>query len=158
LDDGAIVAQAARYRAGGADVIDLGCSPEHPIADLGRIVRLLRAEGHRVSIDTWSESEALSGDAPGAEYLLSPDSRNIALAGRIAAIPVIIPDAGRGVASLLRNVEEARRHGATRVLADAVLDPIHFGFAASLCRYAEARQALPDVDMLMGTGNLTELT
>jgi dihydropteroate synthase len=127
LDDGAIVAQAARYRAAGADVIDLGCSPEHPIADLGRLVRLLRAEGHRVSIDTWNESEALSGDAAGAEYLLSLDSRNIALAGRIAAVPVVVPDAGRGVASLVRNVEEARG-------------------------------ALPGVGMLMGTGNLTELS
>jgi dihydropteroate synthase-like protein len=158
LSDADIVALAARYRACGADLIDLGCSPEHPIADLGRIVRLLRAEGHRVSIDTWNEAEALSGDAAGAEYLLSLDARNIALAGRIAAVPVVIPDAGRGVASLVRNVEEARRRGASRVLADAVLDPIHFGFTASLCRFAEARAALPDVDMLMGTGNLTELT
>jgi dihydropteroate synthase-like protein len=158
LGDTEIVAMAARYRAAGADVIDLGCSPEHPLADLGRLVRLLRAEGHRVSIDTWNETEALSGDAAGAEYLLSLDGRNIALAGRIAAVPVVIPDTGRGVASLVRNVEEARRRGATRVLADAVLDPIHFGFTASLCRFAEARAALPDVEMLMGTGNLTELT
>jgi dihydropteroate synthase-like protein len=158
LGDAEIVALAARYRASGADLIDLGCSPEHPVADLGRLVRLLRAEGHRVSIDTWNEAEALSGDAAGAEYLLSLDSRNIGLAGRIAAVPVVLPDTGRGVPSLVRNVEEARRRGASRVLADAVLDPIHFGFTASLCRFAEARAALPDVDMLMGIGNLTELT
>jgi len=44
------------------------------------------------------------------------------------------------------------------VIADPVLDPIPFGFAASLGRFLEARKALPDVDLLMGVGNLTELT
>ncbi|MEJ2125805.1 MAG: dihydropteroate synthase, partial [Alphaproteobacteria bacterium] len=39
-----------------------------------------------------------------------------------------------------------------------VLDPIHHGFAASLVRYAEFRRARPNAEMLMGTGNLTELT
>jgi dihydropteroate synthase-like protein len=158
LSDGEIVAAAARYREAGADVIDLGCSPENPIDDLGRIVRLLRAEGHRVSLDTFDENEALSGDAAGAEFLLSVDSRNIALAGKVAAAVVVIPDQGQGVPSLLRNIEEARRRGARRVIADAVLDPIHFGFAASLRRFCEARGALPDMEMLMGVGNLTELT
>jgi dihydropteroate synthase-like protein len=43
-------------------------------------------------------------------------------------------------------------------MADPVLDPIHFGFTESLLRYAKLRQARPDAAMLMGTGNLTELT
>jgi len=43
-------------------------------------------------------------------------------------------------------------------LADTVLDPINFGFAASLLRYAEFRRRVPEAEMLMGTGNLTELT
>jgi dihydropteroate synthase-like protein len=43
-------------------------------------------------------------------------------------------------------------------ICDPVLDPIHFGFTASLLRYAAFRYARPDAEMLMGTGNLTELT
>ena len=39
-----------------------------------------------------------------------------------------------------------------------MLDPIHFGFADSLGRYREVRARLPEAEMLMGTGNLTELT
>jgi dihydropteroate synthase len=39
-----------------------------------------------------------------------------------------------------------------------VLDPIHFGFAASLGRFIEARRRWPEVELIMGTGNLTELT
>ena len=159
LDDAAIIAAADRYRAAGADLIDLGCSPEHPVRDLGRVVGLLRNRGFRVSVDTFDEAEALAGDAAGAEMILSLDSRNLHLAGRLRnAVPVVIPDAGEGLPSLLRNVEAARRAGAARVIADAVLDPIHFGFAESLWRFFEARRALPEVEMLMGVGNLTELT
>jgi dihydropteroate synthase-like protein len=158
LSDAQIVALADRYRRDGADLIDLGCSPERPVADLGRLVRLLRAEGHRVSIDTFNEAEALSGDAAGAEMLLSLDSRNLHLAGRIAATPVVLPDPGGRVETLVRNVEEALRRGAPRVVADAVLEPIHFGYAASIQRFCAARQALPDTEMLIGVGNLTELT
>src|SRR5262249_6354657 len=88
LDDAAIVEAAERYRRSGADVIDLGCPPERPLPDAGRIVRLLKERGHRVSIDTFDEREALSADAAGAELLLSLDSRNLALAGRLRhAVP-----------------------------------------------------------------------
>jgi dihydropteroate synthase-like protein len=159
LSDEDIVRAAERYRRSGADVIDLGCSPEHPIQNTGRIVRLLKERGFRVSIDTFNEAEALSADAAGAEILLSLSSENIGLAGRLEhAVPVVLPDHGQGLASLRRNLDEARRLGARRVIADPVLDPIHFGFAASIRRYCEAREALPDVEMLMGAGNLTELT
>jgi dihydropteroate synthase len=159
LTDEQILEAAGGYRRSGADVIDLGCSPEHPIEDLGRIVRLLRDRGHRVSADTFDAGEALSADAAGAEFLLSLDSRNIDLAGRLRhAVPVIVPDQGEGLPSLHRNIEEARRRGVRRFIADPVLDPIHFGLAASIRRFCEAREALPDTEMLMGVGNLTELT
>ena len=39
-----------------------------------------------------------------------------------------------------------------------MLDPIHFGFARSIGRFIEARRRWPEVELLMGTGNLTELT
>jgi dihydropteroate synthase len=159
LADEEILAAAEGYRRSGADVIDLGCSPEHPVKDAGRIVALLRERGFRVSIDTFNEAEALSADAAGAELLLSLGSQNIHLASRLrSAVPVVIPDPGQGLPSLRRNLDEARRRGAVRLIADPVLEPIQFGFAASLRRYCEAREEMPGVDMLMGVGNLTELT
>ena len=39
-----------------------------------------------------------------------------------------------------------------------MLDPINFGFTQSLERYAQVRRERPEAEMLMGTGNLTELT
>src|SRR5205814_3805711 len=41
---------------------------------------------------------------------------------------------------------------------DPVLEPIGFGFARSLGRYLEVRRRYPQAEMLMGVGNLTELT
>ena len=39
-----------------------------------------------------------------------------------------------------------------------MIEPIGFGFAASLQRYFETRRRYPDAAMMMGVGNLTELT
>jgi dihydropteroate synthase len=39
-----------------------------------------------------------------------------------------------------------------------VIEPIGFGFAASLGRYLDVRRRYPQAEMLMGVGNLTELT
>jgi len=61
------------------------------------------------------------------------------------------------VPSLLRAAEAAERRG-IRAILDPVVDPVHFGFTASLIRYAELRRAMPQAEILMGTGNLTELT
>ena len=41
---------------------------------------------------------------------------------------------------------------------DPIIEPIGFGFAASLGRYLEVRRRYPDAAMMMGVGNLTELT
>ncbi|HAO73153.1 MAG TPA: dihydropteroate synthase, partial [Planctomycetaceae bacterium] len=41
---------------------------------------------------------------------------------------------------------------------DPVLEPIGFGFAASLGRYLDVRKRYPKSEMMMGIGNLTELT
>jgi dihydropteroate synthase len=43
-------------------------------------------------------------------------------------------------------------------LLDSILAPINSGFAASLARYVEVRRRHPEAELLMGTGNLTELT
>jgi dihydropteroate synthase-like protein len=43
-------------------------------------------------------------------------------------------------------------------LADPILDPIPFGFTRSIVRYQRLRDRYPDVAIMMGVGNLTELT
>ena len=43
-------------------------------------------------------------------------------------------------------------------IADPILDPINYGFTDSIMRYRELRNKYPDIHIMMGTGNVTELT
>jgi dihydropteroate synthase-like protein len=156
MDD--IFKRARYYVACGADVIDVGCTPERPASNVGEVVSALRSEGFRVSLDTFDAQEILAGDKAGAEYLLSLNSQNLHLAADLSCTPVIIPDFGKGLDSLAANIEAVERLGVTRYLIDPILSPITFGFAESLSRYGEARQRYPHAEILMGVGNVTELT
>ncbi len=153
-----ILRRARYYVACGADVIDVGCTPERPAPNVGEIVSTLRSEGFRVSLDTFDEQEILAGDKAGTEFLLSLNSQNLHLAPDLACTPVIIPDFGKGLDSFAANIEAVERLGVRRFLIDPILSPITFGFTESLSRYAEARRRYPEAEILMGVGNVTELT
>ena len=66
-----ILARAARLRAHGADVIDLGCLPETPFPHLEDAVQALKAAGFAVSVDSVDPEELRRGGRAGADYLLS---------------------------------------------------------------------------------------
>jgi dihydropteroate synthase-like protein len=153
----AIATRAELLRAQGADVIDLGCLPDTPFPHLEDAVRELKARGLAVSVDSAEPEELRRGGAAGADYLLSLTERNLAIAEETGARPVLIPAKHGDLASLYRAAEHAEERGLAAIL-DPVIDPIHFGFAESLSRYRDVRARLPDAEMLMGTGNLTELT
>ncbi len=153
-----ILRKARYYAACGADVIDVGCTPGHPASNIGEIVAALRSDGFRASLDTFDPDEIIAGDKAGVEYLLSLNSQNLHLAADLSCTPVIIPDFGKGLDSLAANIEAVERSGVTRYLIDPILEPITFGFAESLSRYSEARRRYPHAEVLMGVGNITELT
>ncbi|MFL6928548.1 MAG: DUF6513 domain-containing protein [Xanthobacteraceae bacterium] len=153
----AIVARAHTMAAAGADVIDLGCLPDTPFPHLEEAVRELKAAGFQVSVDSAANDELQRGGRAGANFILSLTEANLDIAVETGARPILIPAEHGDLASLLRAAEAADRRGISAIL-DAILDPIHFGFTASLSRYAELRRRLPEAEILMGTGNLTELT
>jgi dihydropteroate synthase-like protein len=148
----------ARSLAGkGADIIDLGCLPDTPFPHLEESVGLLKADGLKVSVDSFAVDELRRGAGAGADFLLSLSEDTLDLAFETEAVPVLVPAQPGDVPSLVRAAE--RLAAAKKpFLADPVLEPIHFGFVASLQRYAEFRRLMPEAQMLMGTGNLTELT
>jgi dihydropteroate synthase-like protein len=152
-----IVARARAMRAAGADVIDLGCLPDTPFAHLEEAVAELTRNGIPVSVDSADTAELRRGGRAGAGFLLSLTEHTLDVAAETGAQPVLIPAPHADLPSLLRAAEAADKRGIAAIL-DPILDPIHFGFMASLSRYAELRQRLPDAEILMGTGNLTELT
>ncbi|CAH1748843.1 Dihydropteroate synthase [Thauera humireducens] len=157
LDIDAIVARAHALRTDGADVIDLGCLPATPFDHLEDAVRALKGEGFRVSVDSLDLAELRRGAGAGADYLLSLTPDHLWLADETDAIPVLIPRESGDEASLHGAVEHLLKRGRP-FLADAILDPIPYGLLASLCRYQRLRERFPDIDIMMGVGNVTELT
>lgn len=153
----AILARAAAMRKAGADVIDVGCLPETPFPHLEETIHALKAEGHKVSVDSADPSELSRGARAGADFLLSLDETTLDIAEGTKTVPVLVSKPHGDLDSLVRAAEEAARRGLA-FLVDPILDPIHFGFTQSLLRYAETRRRLPEAEIMMGTGNLTELT
>ena len=152
-----ILARADEYRAAGANVIDLGCLPDTPFAHLEEAVASLKSAGHAVSVDSGMAEELRRGQRAGADFLLSLTERTLKIAEEGDAVPVLIPAEPGDLDSLTRAVETMLARGRP-FLADPVLDPIHFGFTESLMRYRDLRRRFPEIEMLMGIGNLTELT
>lgn len=157
LTEDRLLRQAQSYRDSGADLIDLGCIPGESWSQIGRAVRLLRAEGLRVSIDSFDEAEVEQGVAAGAELVLSCNQTNLAWAKEIPAEFVVIPDDVKDLDSWNETRQQLVQAG-RKFRLDPVIEPIGFGFAASLQRYFETRRRFPDDTMMMGVGNLTELT
>jgi dihydropteroate synthase-like protein len=152
-----IIARAAYYKASGADIIDLGCPVEGCFPDIEKVVRALRAEGFSVSVDSFNAEDILGADRAGVDFLLSINSQNMDLARRLKCKVVVIPDEGQGLESLERNVAQLESCHIPYII-DPVLKPISFGFAESIRDFIITRDKHPQADMLIGLGNLTELT
>jgi len=152
-----ILQRAYRYRDDGANVIDLGCLPEVAFAHLAESVHLLKAEGFAVSVDSLHSQDLLVGGRAGADYLLSLNRDTLWIAEEVASTPILIP-AQQGDLESLQSAWETLHAQGRECIVDPILDPIHFGFTESIVRYHETRRRLPDAKMMMGVGNLTELT
>ncbi len=152
-----ILAEAKQLAADGADVIDVGCVPGESWAGVGETVRALRNAGHRVSIDSMNPREIEPAVRAGAELVLSVNATNRGAARNWGCEVVVVPDAPAELAGLDETVSLLADAG-VRLRIDPVLEPIGFGFAASLERFFAIRRRYPDAEMMMGIGNLTELT
>ena len=160
LSQQAILSQADYYRASGADVIDVGCTPGLAFPALADRVGALRASGHQVSVDSMEPEEIRTAVAAGATWVLSINGSNREVVRDLAgsgARAVVIPDSGASLETLDPTIAALERAGVSYLL-DPILEPIGFGFLASLERFAEVSRRYPGVPQMMGVGNLTELT
>jgi dihydropteroate synthase-like protein len=153
----AIVAKAKALKADGADVIDLGCLPGTVFPHLDEAVAELVRQGLTVSVDSLDPAELKRGSKAGASYLLSLTAQTLDLAFEVEATPILIPAKHGDMDELVRSWETLAKQG-KRAIVDPILDPIMFGFSESLCRFQSLRDRLPEAEMLMGIGNVTELT
>jgi dihydropteroate synthase-like protein len=92
--------------------------------------------------------------------VLSVNGSNVDVARDLAtsgARWVAIPDLGGTLDTLQPTIAKLEAWRAP-YLIDPILEPIGLGFTASIERYAEVRRRWPEAEMMMGIGNLTELT
>ncbi len=152
-----IVEQARQLARDGADMIDVGCEPGEPWSGIADSIKALRDEGMRVSVDSLNPVEIAPAVSAGAELVLSVNSTNREAALDWGVEVVAIPDNPSRLEGLYDTVQLLAESGVP-LRVDPILEPIGFGFANSLGRYLTVRQQLPEAEMMMGIGNLTEMT
>ncbi|MEM9367792.1 MAG: dihydropteroate synthase [Planctomycetota bacterium] len=153
----AVCQEAAALRACGADRIDLGCDPSRQCDVIGDYVSALRADGHAISIDSFDEREVSAAVKAGADLVLSVNSTNRHRAPAWGCEVVAIPDRPEDLSSLHETIAFLDQE-AVPYRVDPILEPIGSGLMKSLIRYDAIRDLYPKARMMMGIGNLTELS
>jgi dihydropteroate synthase-like protein len=152
-----LIERATTLRAEGADVIDVGCDPGSRWSNVGDAVARLVDLGFAISIDTFDSWEAAEACRRGASLVLSVNSSNRNAAVDWGREVVAIPDTPDDEKSFFETIEFLATKSVPHRL-DPILEPIGMGFTQSLLRYAQTRRTFPQAEMMMGIGNLTELT
>ncbi len=152
-----IVTMANAMRDDGATLIDVGCLPGQTWHAVGDCIATLKSEGHRVSVDSLNPVEISAAAKQGAELVLSVNASNRQHAPDWGIEVVAIPDDIRDIGSLEPTIEFLTRKNVPFRI-DPILEPIGLGFTPSIKRYIDARARWPEIEIMMGVGNLTELT
>lgn len=153
----AVVTAALSLAESGADVIDVGCVPGESCDRVAEIVAALRQHQLRVSVDSFDRREVEQAVSAGAELILSCNHSNLDWVTKLDTEVVVIPDTPSDMASLDRLIDSVSTAG-TPFRIDPIVEPIGMGFTRSLERYMTMRRRYPQVPMMMGVGNVTELT
>lgn len=158
LSPGELIERAEHLQRDGADRIDLGCEPGHRWTAVADTVKRMIDLGFTVSIDSFDPWEVAQATHAGASLVLSVNSKNRDQAADWGVEVVAIPDVPSEMEKSLHETIEALDRQRIPLRIDPILEPIGCGFAASLDRYYRVRQWFPEAPIMMGIGNLTELT
>ncbi len=143
------------YQESGADIIDLGIPLEFDVRDVRRIVKVARDHCEALSIDTFDRRAIEIGIEQGIDMVMSVSYSNIECSELLRS-DIAVVAVEREVKKLRKLVEHLKRR-TEKVIADPILDP-PLDVASSIMRYAEYRKLDPETPLLMGIGNVTELT
>ena len=152
-----IIMQAERYKKDGADIIDIGCLPSTEFPHLTDTISELKKHNFIVSVDSLNTDELIKGSKAGADYILSLQESSIWVMNEVDSIPVVIPNYPNEEKKFYKLIETLIKEDKD-FIADSILEPINFGFTNSIVRYQRLRKKFPDIEIMIGVGNLTELT
>ena len=154
---GQIIKQANMYKKDGADIIDIGCLPSTKFPHLSETIQELKKQNFMVSVDSLDTNDLITGSKAGADFLLSLQEKSIWVMDEVDSIPVIIPDSPREENNFHKLIDRLLKDN-RQFIADSILEPINFGFTDSIVRYQKLRRKFPNIEVMIGIGNLTELT
>ncbi|MBU4266064.1 MAG: dihydropteroate synthase-like protein [Candidatus Altiarchaeales archaeon] len=154
---------AGYYEESGAEIIDIGMvAGEDNSAKVAEIVGAVRdSTDLPVAIDSLQEREILAAVDARVDLVLSLDLTNYEISDSLDVPAVIIPRDENG--KLPKNVDDRIKilenlmGKVENFIVDPVLEPPNLGLVGSLGSYVRFRDEYPDVPMLMGAGNVTEL-
>jgi dihydropteroate synthase-like protein len=160
---------AKYYVKAGADIIDVGmvAGESNPLDARRAVEAIKRVVNVPVSIDTFDPEEIKEAVSAGADLILSVDAGNVEeVAPFVSEVAVVVvptnqckgyfPKKIEERASFLEeNMRKARELGITKVIGDLVLEPT--AVLESLVAFREFANRNPDVPLLLGVGNVTEL-
>lgn len=149
-----LVSKIQYYEREGADIIDLGIPVEHSIDDVRRAVKTAIDHcGTPISIDTFGKKAIASGVEAGADMVMSVSTENLDALESVGDAAVVVVD--YDINNLFSLVEKVKQK-TYRVIADCLLQPQNI--SGSLSRYQEFRKLDVETPVLMGVGNVTELS
>jgi dihydropteroate synthase-like protein len=158
-----------RYVDAGANIIDVGmvAGGSRPL-DARRVVEAVKSAAHMpVSIDTFDPDEIREAVSAGADLILSVDAGNVEEVAPFASdVAVVVVPTNQRAGYFPRRIEErasflednmrkARELGITKVIGDLILEPADI--LDSLFTFREFASRNPNVPLLVGVGNVTEL-
>jgi dihydropteroate synthase-like protein len=160
---------AKQYVNAGADIVDVGMVAGEPRPlDARRAVEAVKSVVNApVSIDTFDPDEIREAVSAGADLILSVDAGNVEeVAPFVSNVAVVVVPTNQREGYFPREIEErasfleenmrkAGELGMTKAIGDLVLEPADV--LESLLAYREFAGRNPNVPLLLGVGNVTEL-
>jgi len=150
-----LIARIEYYVESGADIIDLGIPLECDVSDVRKAVKIaVNSCNLPISVDTFNRNAIAAGVEAGADMVMSISYSNLDALDAVGDAAVVVVE--RDVSKLVELVEEVRAK-TERVIADPILDP-PMSVVSSIERYVQFRRLDPKTPLLMGVGNVTELS
>ncbi|MEM2918934.1 MAG: DUF6513 domain-containing protein [Candidatus Altiarchaeota archaeon] len=167
LTEKELIERAKYYEASGADIIDIGMvANEDNSEKIEKIIKILRKNTKlKLSIDTLNENEILSASESGIDLIISLDISNYKIAKNLKVPFVMIPRDENGFIAkkaidritIVERLMEKLKQINKNFIVDLILDPLGVNFSESLKAFILFREKYPNVRMMMGIGNVTEL-
>ncbi len=149
-----LISRVQYYESEGADIIDLGIPVEHSVEDVRKAVKTAIDNCNTpISIDTFGKEAIDVGVEAGADMVMSISRENLDALESVEDAAVVVVD--HDVSSLFSIIEKVKQK-TDRVIADCLLEPQNI--SGSLFRYQEFRKMDVETPVLVGVGNVTELS